>query len=481
MNRMQYPEKLMPQGSAFLQASGQPAASNPAIHWIAWAAIGYLALFSMTSMDLVKPEYGALLAALMLPFAGKGVWRQLGASSFVRILGLFVLFALGQSLYLAAAHPVVSLQDLAAEVSKPIKLGMCGVVIGAWLSIRPDLVGVMLKLMLAGLLGQALFSLIDASWPMLLDGSLRLGFGYPENLSGAFAAIGMFAFAMLALDVARHGGRRVNRYVLLLAALVMLTALLLAGSRGAWLAAATSTPIAIGLFVRHDGWRSRRHWSSARVFGTLLITFFVIAAIMIFLAHSRMQGAGAIGAKILDGNISSIPMSPVGIRLHLLAYGTDLFMQRPLFGHGLGAIQTLIAYTSIGTGEYVPTHMHDSYLQSVVGLGLVGSAIMLWGPLALGRRVYLAYRSDLVDPRIFWLLAGSALILVQVNLFDCLAWHLMHSRIPLELLLGCAMAISLLPGTGRLARWQTSHAFAADRGNGIAPAVSSDEGPPGPR
>lgn len=467
MNRMQYPDQLIPKDSTLVSVPVQPSASFPVTHWIALGAIGYLALFGMTNVALIKPEYGAVLAALMLPFAGKSIWRPLGATAFVRILGLFVLFALGQTLYLSHVQSVVSLQDLAAEVSKPTKLGLCGVVIGAWLSIYPRMIGVMLALMLAGLLGQTIFSLLGASWPMLLHGTARLGFGYPENLSGAFAAIGVFAFTLLAMDVSRHLQRPVSRYslgILILASLVMLTALLLAGSRGAWLAAATTTPIGIGLFVRHDGRRpGRRRWLARRVFAALLVAFLAIMAIMMLRANTRMAGAEVIGAKLMGGDIGSIPMSPVGIRLHLFSYGMDLFMQRPLLGHGLGAIQELISGTAIRAGDYVPTHMHDIYVQALVGLGLVGSAIMLWGLLALGRQMYQAYRGGLVDTRIFWLLAGCTFILLQVNLFDCLTWHLMHSRIPVELLLGCAVAISLLVCTGRVASWPSRRAFAADR------------------
>ncbi len=159
----------------------------------------------------------------------------------------------------------------------------------------------------------------------------------------------------------------------------------------------------------------------------------------------------------------------------------DLFKQRPLLGHGLGAIQNLIAGTAIQTGDYIPTHMHDIYLQTLVGLGLVGSAILLCGLLALARQMYRAYGRGLVDARIFSLLAGSTLILVQVNLFDCLTWHLVHARVPLELLLGCAVAISLAACTGRAANWPSRRAFAAARDDEIASPVRIDEYPPAPR
>ena len=455
---MQRFAQLFRKDSAFHIDPDQHPETYPLSHWIALSAVGYQALFGMTDLALVKPEFGALLAAVMLPFAGKSIWRQLAANPFVRVLGAFVAFALLQTVYLGASHSPVSLQDLGAEVSKPIKLGLCGVAIGAWLSVHPRMIGVMLKLVLAGLFGQAVFSLITAPWPALLDGSARLGFGYPENLSGAFAAIGVLAFSLLGLDASRHAARSLRRYTVAtfaLAALVMLAALLFAGSRGAWLAAATSTPVGIALFLRRDGWQAwARHWPGKRKAVLALMAMFAILALMLLHARARMSGAEDIGAKLLDGDIGTIPMSSVGIRLHLFSYGSDLFLQRPLLGHGLGAIQQLIAASSIRAGTYIPTHMHDIYLQAIVGLGLLGSAIMAWGLVVLCRQAFLAYRDGLVDARIFWLLAGSLLILMQVNLFDCLAWHLMHSRVPLEVLLGCAVACSLFVQSRRKATWR---------------------------
>ncbi len=446
-----------------IDAGLQPATVSGARRWAEWmalAAIGYLAVTSMTAFVVVKPEYGAALAALMLPFAGGHVWRALGRSVYVRALGLFTAFVLLQTLYLHGADgSEVSLQELAEAASKPVKLGLGGIVIGAWLSLRPRMIGVLLKLMLAGLVVQALVSLAGTPLLPLLTGRTRLDFGYPENLGGAFAAIGVLAMMLMALDTGLHKHRpsaRVGLGLMASGALFLLACLVLAGPRGAWLAAGVTIPLVAGLYLRNGGWRAwNRRLPAARLFGALATVFVAVAVVTVVraTASDRLDGAAEISDAVLSGSFNDIPMSSVGIRLHLLVYGWNLFLERPLMGHGLGAISHLVEVSNIKVGGYVPTHMHDSYLQTLVGTGLVGSGLLLWGLWAVGRRVYTGFRLRMVDTATFWMLLGSAAILAVVNLFDCLTWHLSYSRVPMELLLGCALAISLRVDAVRTLYW----------------------------
>lgn len=452
--------ELMAADATDAQPTRMSGAPRRWAEWVALAAIGYQAAAGMTGFIAVKPEYGAALAALMLPFAGGDVWRSLGRSVYVRTLGLFTAFVVLQTLYLhGMSGSDISLQDLSEAASKPVKLGLGGVVIGAWLSLRPRMIGILLKLMLAGLVIQALVSLAGTPLLPLLAGSTRLDFGYPENLGGAFAAIGVLAMTLMALDTGlrkHQPADRVGLGLLVFGALFLLACLVLAGSRGAWLAAGVTIPLVVGLYLRNGGWRAwNRRLPAARLFGSLAVVFVAVVVVTVVraTASDRLDGAAQISDAVLNGSFNDIPMSSVGIRLHLLLYGWNLFLERPLIGHGLGAISHLVEISNIKVSGYVPTHMHDSYLQTLVGTGLVGSGLLLWGLWAVGRRVYTAFRLRMVDTTIFWTLLGSAAILAVVNLFDCLTWHLSYSRVPMELLLGCALAISLRVDAVRAVSW----------------------------
>jgi O-antigen ligase len=94
-------------------------------------------------------------------------------------------------------------------------------------------------------------------------------------------------------------------------------------------------------------------------------------------------------------------------------------------------------------GSYVPPHLHDGYLQAVVGLGLVGAGLLLATFAMLVREPWLARRAGNAGCVLYWALLGCLGIMLIVNLFDYLTWRFDYLRAPLELLLGCCFALWL--------------------------------------
>lgn len=424
---------------------------NPA-HTVALVGIGVGAAAATTTLTVIKPEYGAGLAAVMLPFAGRRAWHTLAQHPFSRVVGLFVVYIALQILYLHA-HGGGSLQYLSTPMSKPVKLGFLGVVVGTWLCLYPAMLRTVLNLMLAGFVVQSFIGLVQAGPAVLLNDHVRLTIGYPANLGAMFFGMATVATLLAAIDASgkpRQWHATRWRTIVYAACFVFFAiCLVLSGSRGAWLATLMATPFVVFFYLRHrrdagTGVARKPPWQAISL-GVALCAI-VVAAAYRMATTGRLQGFVQIAGDFLGGRVANIPMSSVGIRLHLLDYGLHLFTRHPLLGEGLAAIAGLIQETDIRAGSFVPAHMHDAYLQALVGFGAIGSALMIWGAVVLVRGARANFRRDAGRPLEYWVLAAMGTVAAVANLFDSLAWRLVEARIPLELLLGCAFALSLRAG-----------------------------------
>jgi len=147
----------------------------------------------------------------------------------------------------------------------------------------------------------------------------------------------------------------------------------------------------------------------------------------------------------IDGLDTAIPGNKaVGIRMLLYRLGVDRFLERPWFGWGLDTIPALIERAHLPTGGEGFVHLHNAYLDALVGLGVIGAALLFGVFALLMRELWLAWRTGIVSTASFWGLAGCVGIVLIANNFDSLLWRFEYARAPLGLLFGCCMAYGLI-------------------------------------
>jgi len=261
---------------------------------------------------------------------------------------------------------------------------------------------------------------------------------------GEYAAMGLLLLSLFALSRPPHplGRKRIGfAVVLVVAGVPLLACLLYAQSRGAWLAAALMVPIALYACLRdvHRQW----HRPAAIALGMALLAVIAALAVGYALVAHRLAGGEAIAAALAHGELEDLPSSSVTIRVQLAELGWHAWQTHPLWGIGLRSIHPLIVASGIHIGGYVPPHLHDAYLQAVVGLGVMGACLLLAAFALLVRDLVLARRAGIVGNVLYWALLGCLGIMLIVNLFDYLTWRFDYLRAPLELLLGCCFALSL--------------------------------------
>ncbi len=410
--------------------------------WLAWLALAFQAFFAMTHFsDGLRQEYGSIAALLVLVVAGGKRWRALAGHPLPWLVLAFIIYAVLQAAYATRLTPALSFAKHLSYTTEPVRVGVLTCAIGAWLAERPRRIPLLLGLMVAGFV---LAGLVCAPWTRIdavVTGALALRFRYAENIVGEYAAIGLLLLSLYALSRQWHGRAAITLAVpLVLAGVLLLAFLLYAQSRAAWLAAVL-VPLAAVACLRdvHRQW----HRPAAIVLGVAVLA--VAAALAVgyaFVAH-RLAGGETIVGALVHGDMAALPPSSVTVRMQLALLGWHAWLAHPLLGIGLHGIEPMIVASGIHIGDYVPPHLHDAYLQTAVGLGGVGAALLLAALGVLVRELWLAHRAGAVGSALYWALLGSLGVVLVVNVTDCLLWRVAYLRAPLELLLGCCFALSL--------------------------------------
>jgi O-antigen ligase len=437
---------------------------------VVFPALAFQAFFAVTHFGhWLRPEYGGMLALIVLAVAGGSRWRALAQHPVFWLVLAFIVYAVLQAAHVAQMTPGVSWDKHLSENAEPVRVGVLACVIGVCLAEQPRRIPHLLGLMVAGFLCAAL---VYAPWSdpgAVATGALRLRFHYAENIVGEYAAIGLLLLSTYALSQAVRG-RMVVLAGLVVAGLLLLACLLYAQSRAAWLAAVVLIPAAAIAHAREVGGHWRR--TVAIVIGvTAIVVAVALGAGYGFVSH-RLAGGQAIVEALAHGDPATLPQTSATVRVQLALLGLHLWYGHPLLGIGLHDIAPTIAASGIHIGAYVPPHLHNAYLQAAVGLGSIGAALLLATFGVLIRGLWLARRAGVAGSALYWALLGSLGIVLVVNLSDCLMWRFDYVRAPLELLLGACLALSLRRRGTRVATGPSTTAEAKVDGGELPPAAN---------
>lgn len=239
--------------------------------------------------------------------------------------------------------------------------------------------------------------------PQLIEG-MRAGFGYGIPQAGLFSAVGVIGLACFAPRFLRER----NGHWAALARLVLwagllglvIEMLLITQSRISWFAVALIGAVTALLTVwqaRKKGFRVSRTWTLLAltvVGGSIALVLFVnrdvIALRYTQYVHStETLSRAADGARVAD--------DPVEIRVGLLRYGLERWRERPWFGWGPG---TRVAAMAPSVPRDVG-HLHNTYLELLVRLGLVGALIFGAGLWLVARSAWRGVRAGKLAPDSF--------------------------------------------------------------------------------
>lgn len=280
------------------------------------------------------------------------------------------------------------------------------------------LVGFVLELVVHALEDQADFLRAVNEDPTLF----RYTFHKSAATIGLFAAVTLLGLGIFFRSMLGNSSQRwwfSLRFALWLGA-VLLTgyALLISWSRASWLALLVSALIAIPASLlrlkRYTGTSSRRQIVIA---AALLLSLIISGYFIADRIGDRLAFEQDSYSRLLSGDIETLDDKSVGSRARMLVYGFQLWQQKPWFGWA-PARTDLMLDTHPHAALHQFDHLHNTYLELAVRLGMVGLILVLaivWLSLY---RLWQRYRQGLIQPDTFWFLAGSLGLFAIWSAFD---------------------------------------------------------------
>ncbi len=387
-----------------------------------------LYLFSFTAvLGIAGANIGLLLMLIAMLLQMRTVWAQLRYS--VPFLVILVGVA---GIALAALTASYQLPETAGhQWAQALRWGdiIWLPIVAWWLRSEPRHFYIAFALFAAGAIVRMFYYMPWDDFYSLLVGDYRpYGFGLWHIPFSAYLVVilmGVIYFApRLILSGKNNWIRSGTAGLLLLVALICIEGILIGKSRGTWIAALLVMPaFVIFYFQRFAG--SMQGWLRCSVMGVGLLAILALVGVMLLSQHEGIMGRVLqeqdVYQLILEGDISRIPGTSIGTRIHLWYYGIEQWLEKPLFGWGPGSEKYLIAQSGITIGGVPPPHFHNAYIEILVRFGLVGlvfTIVILW---LVYREIWIRYRTGKLPADWFF-------FLFSVMIF-CLIWSFFNSRI----------------------------------------------------
>ncbi len=245
----------------------------------------------------------------------------------------------------------------------------------------------------------------------------RVDFGIHNAQHGALFFGLVILFCILSLSQRVQNKPAVNwvNALLILISLAGLVFLLGTMTRAAILGLFMAGFVALLLRIRRGNLFDRSHLSMAKA---VLVSVLVIGLLTwpATILLDRLAGEKPAFHALLAGNLDALPFGSVGIRVHSWAEALEWIAERPVTGWGLKARSDVIQLSerfpdnvkAIGYG-----HLHNGYLEILLGFGAVGFVFVciLW--VVLLRRIKFAANKVLYAFALY-----SSIFFLAINMFE---------------------------------------------------------------
>jgi O-antigen ligase len=381
-------------------------------------------LFAGFALLGITPATGGLVLLTLAFLIGFRDWRILSRDPLAIIALTFALYVTLHSLLSYLTAPVDAQAKAAADAGVDWVRLLLFIPFAFWAGGRPEHVRTLLLLALAGFV---LGALRKVGWTQLDVHFFTKRFEayLPAIAFGMFSGLGALGLIALRERFWHPGSGRTPRWLRLISWLALLAftleGLVLSYSRASWVSFAAAAAL-----LAYLEWRG--HHASVRR-GTRITAVLVVAAALVLpialqYPHiaDRLEEDGETFSKVLSGDLTEVPSDPSGLRVHALHYALGLWTQRPWLGWGPGSSRYLLSHS--GRPELMLKqsawlhHLHNTYAEILVQLGIVGFAlfaVLLW---LLARAAVFACREGRMSADLCRFFTVSLLFVLIWNLGD---------------------------------------------------------------
>jgi O-antigen ligase len=283
---------------------------------------------------------------------------------------------------------------------------------GSWAGARRMLVIAFLGLITAILLDPNLMQSLNSLW----SGG-RVDFEIRNAQHGAlfFGLVLIFCLCSFSQRIQNEPRSTWVNALLILAGLIGLAGLLGTQTRAAYAGLFACGCVALVQILRQGKYLGQNRRSTVK--GLLILA--LVAGLLAWSAKesvfNRVASESTSLQALLTGNLEELPFSSIGIRVHSWAEALKWIAERPVTGWGLKARTDVILLADQFPDDIRTRfgHLHNGYLEILIGFGAVGFILLciLWAVLL--RRIKHAADKDLYA----FALYGSVFFLVM-NLFE---------------------------------------------------------------
>lgn len=390
-------------------------------------AVDYVGLFALFLFSFAAFKHVAhanfafallLLATLIkLPT----FWRGLLKDHLFRIALVFILYIALRTLW-ALWHPSVPPGDILDGCDYWIRRSFLpALVVAYWLNGDARRIRICIFLLMAGFVANVLVHLDWQLVTALVSGARRARFDNSPVNFGLWSAVMTLGALVLGHSFLRGTHKRSLFWckLILWAAylLIVVNGLILSQSRGAWIAAIAVIPVCLlWLAWRRPGGQSMRNLLGWCAIGCAIIG--VIGALNYDTVAERLSQEHKTFAAILDGDLSDVPPTSVGLRVDMFASAWSYWTQKPVFGWGPGTSRALIERAGKPIAGYGFTHFHNGYIDTLNQLGIVGFGLFTTLLLILSTTLRNASRSRSLPPNVVIFIIGTFALVGIVALIN---------------------------------------------------------------
>ncbi|WP_417516574.1 O-antigen ligase family protein [Marinobacter sp.] len=247
------------------------------------------------------------------------------------------------------------------------------------------------------------------------------------------ALIGTVCFMFRAIKASPPGWRYAVIFFVFLTLAVAAFGLIATQTRAAWLGVTMATMIGLTtaawlIWKKRDKPFSKGHKKAAFGLALCLLFGFVLAGlnapdrVKAPFSNSQSDNGQLFSIEQYTGlpEHSSNPRTSHGVRLISWRVALEWFKERPLMGWGPGSTKDLIKQSEFFSEHFKKNfgHLHNSFIESLVANGLIGSAILLAMIVWIGYAALTAYRNGKMPVDVLVFALSFFGFWAAINLFE---------------------------------------------------------------
>lgn len=252
---------------------------------------------------------------------------------------------------------------------------------------------------------------------LLLSGR-RIDFGIKnaQHIGILSAALIILCVVFIPRLISYHGKNR-RLFAIILFSITVLCSLMLYGSqtRAAWVGLISCLIVAsITQFLRMP---------DLKIKVGIVLAAIMILALTITIDNpfvKRFKSEASTFASLTSGDISTVPLSSVGIRIHLWVSSYNSFQESMVVGKGEHEARVVVEGTPYLSDYWKNTfsHLHNSYIEILVKYGLVGLVWYITLLAVLFLTIRKQYKRGLMDISIYQSFKFFMIFWIVINLFE---------------------------------------------------------------